>query len=466
MVSTSDIKFYKSNNNGLGGAINTSDPVTSGSVNNIFPYLTRAEILAESTRYICIYIKNTSVETIRNLEFWKSSGSGGDFTTMDWANGTSGKNESEQTIADIYTAPTGVVWRGTNNVDKITTEFEQDDYYALWFRSTVTADAPTLKNNEDVFKFKITIPATSVGSDPEPDPDDGGTGGNPSPSVTDWKIAVVADMDGTKSACEDVFDIMDDDNKFILCGDYAYGDPDAWIDLANQHSTKGKTIGFAMGNHEEDDGYGDFCNWYGISTSKTWFYRKWENVCVITVDSNINMDSGTNQHDDVEQWIDDANNDANVDWIFMCMHHPWFGSGSDHGYNEGDSVQAFHDLMSDSKKGMFVFTGHNHNWQRTNKVTYNSGDPENPNVNDSSSPFTNDANGIIHVVSGTGGHDSGSSLYPLDDNIGEGDNPNAYQNRSHNGIYELVASNDGKTLTCRFKSTNGDTFDTITVTTT
>ena len=78
-----------------------------------------------------------------------------------------------------------------------------------------------------------------------------------------------------------------------------------------------------------------------------------------------------------------------------------------------------------------MFTGHNHNWQRTHKVSYNSGSPTNPTVVDSTPPFVNDDTGLIHVVTGTGGHDSGGSLYSL------GSQPafQGYQNRTHNGIF-------------------------------
>jgi hypothetical protein len=70
---------------------------------------------------------------------------------------------------------------------------------------------------------------------------------------------------------------------------------------------------------------------------------------------------------------------------------------------------------------------------------------------------------LIHVVTGTGGHDSGGSLYAL------GSQPSfqGYQNRTHNGIYEILASNNGKTLTCSFVDKDGTSkFDTITYTTT
>jgi hypothetical protein len=109
-----------------------------------------------------------------------------------------------------------------------------------------------------------------------------------------------------------------------------------------------------------------------------------------------------------------------------------------------------------------VCVGHNHNWQRTHQVAYNSGDPKSPNVVGGSSPYSATKRGIIHVVSGTGGHDTGNGLYSL------GGQPSfqAYQNRSNNGLFEIIGSNNGQTLTCSFVNLDGSKFGTFTYTAT
>jgi len=467
VASASDVKFYKSNNNGLGGGIDTSQLISSSNPNNLFPFVTKTQQDSGVTRYLLAYIKNTSAETIKNVQFWRSAGTPGDFSGMNWAKGISGKNGNEASIANITTAPTGVTDWVTDRTVVTLGDFAPNDRYGLWFRSSTLAGAPIIRDDQSIFKFKFTTESGGTGS--TPDPSGGGTGssgGNPPPTNIDWKIAVVGDCDGTTSATEKVFKLMDSKDRIIMVGDYAYGDPDAFISKANSHNMKSKIIGFAMGNHEEDDGYGKFCNWYGISQSKTWFMRKFENIAVITIDSNKSLGGGSTQNTDVKNMLKDAEADPNIDWIVSTNHFPWFGSGSDHGYNEKQQVNAFHALFASSQKFAFVFTGHNHNWQRTHKVIYNSSDPEDPTVTDSSSPFVNDTNGLIHVVTGTGGHDAEGHLYSLNDSIGSPGNPNAYQNRSHNGIYELIASNNGKTLTCRFLDIDNGLHDTITYTTT
>jgi hypothetical protein len=212
----------------------------------------------------------------------------------------------------------------------------------------------------------------------------------------------------------------------------------------------------AYGNHEweEDAGTGPYKSFF--SDNKTYYSFKYQNIFFMVIDSNIDMDAGSTQHNDLKAKLLDSLDDNTITWRIAVIHHPWFGASSQHSYNDGNSVQAFHKLFQDSQVH-FVLAGHNHNWQRTFKVVYNSADPKSPTVV-GGAPYSRAKKGIIHVVSGTGGHDSGSSLYSL------GGQPafQAFQNRNHNGLWEIVASNSGNTLTCKFVDIDGATYDTFT----
>lgn len=299
-----------------------------------------------------------------------------------------------------------------------------------------------------------------------PPPDPGG--GNPPPGPAEWKMAVAGDW-GCGSTTNSVISMLRakgyatdtgrGDTFLLGVGDNAYASAGCWtsafIDFLPFFNS-------AYGNHEyqESGGVSPYKTFFGHS--KTYFSFNFQNVHVVVIDSNISMDSGSAQHDFVTADLVAASANNSIDWIFAVLHHPMFGASSDHSYNDGNSVQAFHSLFM-THGVAFVFSGHNHNWQRTNKVAYNAGSPENPTNVDTSSPFVNDTTGFIHVVTGTGGHDSGGGLYSL------GSQPSfqGYQNRTHNGIYEIIASNNGKTLTCSFVDKDGtSTFDTIVYTTT
>lgn len=465
MVIASDIKFYKSNNNGLGGGIDTTQLINSTSINNLFPIVGPTEAAAGSTRYLLMYIKNThSTDTAKSFSFWKEAGSKSDKTTMYWGKGPTGEDGTEPTIANINTEPTGdIVWKSTNEIVKLVDNLEAGHRFPIWFKSVIDPGTGQIKGNKDVFKFKFTNPSGSAGEPPDPSGGGGGNTGGNTDTTINWSIAVVGDMDGTSSRTDTVMNMFSSYNKVILVGDYAYGDPSDWINKAENHNIKSKIVGMAFGNHEYDDGVSDYKNWFGVS--KTYFMKKFQNVAVITVDSEIDLDTGSTQNDQIRTFLNDASADPAIDWIFVTMHRPWFGSKSDHPNNEFGQVEAFHSLFT-GKKVAFVLVGHNHNWQRSAKCKYNSSDPEDPTVTDSTTPYANDSNGLIHVVSGAGGHDSEGNLYSLKTTLGSSGNPNIYQNKSHLGIFSIKASNNGKTLTCEFKDIDGGTHDTFTYTTT
>ena len=271
-------------------------------------------------------------------------------------------------------------------------------------------------------------------------------------------MAFVGD-EGCGSTTNAVRDLCKTYDYTVSVGDHAYAAASCWT--STFQSLKPNFNG-AYGNHEysESGGIAPYKTFFNHNL--TYFSFNFQNVHVVVIDSNINMDPGSAQHNFVSADLNTASSNNAIDWIFAVMHHPWFGASSSHSYNNGSEVQAFHSLFMQHNVA-FVFTGHNHNWQRSHKVAYNAGSPTNPTVIDSTPPFTNDTTGLVHVVTGTGGHDTGGGLYSL------GSQPafQGYQNRTHNGIFEVVASNNGKTLTCSFVDKDGTSkFDTFVYTTT
>lgn len=455
MATISGIKFYRSQNEGLGGSINLSDPVLSNDPNNVFPLLTRAQQDSGTTHYLCIYVRNENADILKHFKWFQKSGTVSGETSINWAVGPAGKNGTETTIGAITTAPSGVTdWKDPDDAPiEIMTDANPNDYRGIWLRYVTDAGCPARKNDQSTFSFTCDVVAGTTGE--VPDTSGGGTGssgGNDVPTVTDWKIAVLGDT-SPNSTTSSVLNLANKYDRVIHVGDQAYGDEGDWFSMVNGKSgLKAKMI-TAYGNHEYDDGLSNFKSYWGHS--KTYYMKTFKNVAIIVIDDNQDEDSDApdiddGQEDAVDSMLSSAANNTAIDWIFVVMHHPWFGSSSNHEYNDCGMVQVYHSKFT-SKKVAFVFTGHNHNWQMSKKVSYNSGNPTSPNIVDSSSPFTNDTAGLIHIVSGTGGHDSGDGLYDLDSSPGF----NLYQNRSHNGVFEIVATNNGKTLTCQFVDKDG-----------
>ncbi len=285
----------------------------------------------------------------------------------------------------------------------------------------------------------------------------GGTGGNPPPTPTDYKIAISGDW-GCEPETDDIINLIQTEGYdfTVGVGDNAYEAAGCWtgrfdVLLPNFNS--------AYGNHEysESGGISPYKTFFGHSL--TYFTFKFENIQFFVIDTNIDSDVGSTQHNFISNALAASQNDSSIVWRIAVLHHPMYGSGSDHPYNEFNQRQNFHSLFQNNGVN-FVCVGHNHNNQRTHQIAYNSSSTGSPNIIDSSSPYLRTVNAFIHVVTGTGGHDSGSSLYSL----GSQPSYQAYQDRTMNMVWEIVASNGGNTLTCGFRDLNGDIHDQFVIT--
>lgn len=451
MVSAADVKFYKSASSGLGGAISATQ-MQSGTKNTIFNNVSFADARDGEDFYRCFYIKNAGSETMEEFNFWLDSGSAGSDTTYRWGFDPSA---TAQTIPNDETEPTGIDWAFPSDEPETPNvgQFIVNATKAVWVWLHVDAGTTARLNDPSTFAFTFKIPSGGTGT---PGSGGGGSGGNPPPTPTNYKIAFVGD-EGCEDETDDVISmIQDQDYDYVVSvGDHAYASSSCWI---NRFNPLKSIMQSAYGNHEYDEsgGIGPYKTFFGHN--KTYYTFRFQNILFLILDTNIDLDDGSAQKTFIENALEQASTDSSIYWKIAVMHHPWFGSSSQHSYNEFDQVQEYHQLFVDNQVS-FVITGHNHNFQRSNQVRYNSSNPTSPINVDTSSPFSRTAAGLIHVVSGTGGHDSEGNLYALSTNTSF----QGYQNRTHNGVWEIVASNSGKTLTCSFVSIEGDKFDTFTI---
>ncbi len=365
-----------------------------------------------------------------------------------------------QTIANVNTEPIGVTWMQSNQDPVEIGKLLAGSYFPVWVKlgvlATPTAD-PVL-DDQGIFTVQFDIPQGGTGSGGSGGTG-GGTGGNPPPAASDYKIAVAGDW-GCEPETDDVIDLIQTQDYDLLVGvgDNAYESAGCWTTRFNPLKSIFSISGYGNHEYEESGGTSPYKTFFG--RTETFYKFKFENIMFFVIDSNDDK-SGVDL-DAQKTWLTNEleaiKNDPTVTWRIVIMHHPWFGASSDHSYNEFNQVQKFHKLLTDYRVS-FVYTGHNHNWQRSKQVGYNSSTPSTPTALPTSSPYSKDVAGLIHIVTGTGGHDSGGSLYAL------GTQPSwqAYQNRTHNGVHELVASNNGQTLTGQFRDVNGDVFDTFVI---
>ena len=126
------------------------------------------------------------------------------------------------------------------------------------------------------------------------------------------------------------------------------------------------------------------------------------------MNSEESFEPGSSQYKFVDQDLQSASSRTDVKWIIVYLHQPMYTSPSHHP-PVVSLRDAYHPLF-DKYDVDLVLQGHNHNYQRSFPMMYNSVDPSQPNVTSSETEVYNDPLGEIYAEVGTGGQDS----YTLD----------------------------------------------------
>lgn len=167
----SDIKFYLSGGAAntdpllsVGGAISSTE-VSATALNNVWSDITAETMSDGFLDYRCIYIKNTSAETLTDAVVWISSNSRSTDTTFAIGLDRAGMNASAQVVTSPGSQPgTGAPYdvifsqAGTSRVGLQLGDLGPGDYYPLWLRRKVDDDAIVLVDltGNDPIEISVT----------------------------------------------------------------------------------------------------------------------------------------------------------------------------------------------------------------------------------------------------------------------------------------------------------------------
>ena len=134
-------------------------------------------------------------------------------------------------------------------------------------------------------------------------------------------MAVAGDW-GCGSTTNNVINLCKGYDFTLGVGDNAYASASCWT---SAFSTLKPNFNSAYGNHEysESGGIAPYKTFFGHSL--TYFSFNFQNVHILVLDSNINMDAGSAQHNFATADLNAVDGNSAIDWIFVSMHHPWFG---------------------------------------------------------------------------------------------------------------------------------------------
>ena len=167
-----------------------------------------------------------------------------------------------------------------------------------------------------------------------------------------------------------------------------------------------------MGDHEYHDTQGGttgVINEYlkPLNLAKTYYSFNLDNVHFVFIDPYIDYRPGSSQYQFIEQDLKTASTNPKIDWTFVVEHIPMYTSPTKH---PADSTirDIYHPLFD--KYGIdLVFSGDNHNYQRTFPLKYNNnnnGDgysSNNPIISNSDKNNYNADRGVIYLTTGTAG---------------------------------------------------------------
>jgi hypothetical protein len=135
----------------------------------------------------------------------------------------------------------------------------------------------------------------------------------------------------------------------------------------------------------------------------------YKHVHFVNMASLSKFDVGSAQYKFIIEDLKNASENKDIDWIVVTTYGPFYTSPSTH-KAEKDLRDIYHPLFEKYNVDL-VLQAHNHNYQRTYPISYNSaGDSSEPLVtNQLTTGYNNHTDGTVFALVGTGGE----SFYPL-----------------------------------------------------
>jgi hypothetical protein len=261
----------------------------------------------------------------------------------------------------------------------------------------------------------------------------------------DFNFAAVGDWGCSVNTNNTVSNILLKSPELVLgLGDFSYKPTaDCWFKIVDPID---EIMKIAIGNHDEDSSaeLNSYMNHF--NHTKPYYSFDYENVHFIALSTEIPYNLNSLQYDFVNSDLSRAASNHNIDWIVVYFHRPMYSSPTHH--PESSTLRNTYHPLFEQYGVDLVLQGHNHNYERTYPIRFNSNNPSSPIETSTNTTTYAHPEGQIFATVGTGG----KSLYSFD---GKKD----YFVKQYEGFGILnvdITNNDGKMLTCKFYANNGN----------
>ena len=192
-------------------------------------------------------------------------------------------------------------------------------------------------------------------------------------AINDYNFVAAGDWGCTSNTDVTINNMIGKSPERVLgLGDYSYASTGTcWFDKIEPLLTITK---IAIGNHENanNEGFNGYMSHFGLS--QTYYSFNYENSHFLVMDTDRNTySSGSPQHNFVINDLQNAAQDSNVDWIIVYLHKFMYTSPSEE--PAFTSLRnTYHPIFQQYGVDLVV-QGHQHNYQRTFPIKYNSNNP-------------------------------------------------------------------------------------------
>ncbi len=239
--------------------------------------------------------------------------------------------------------------------------------------------------------------------------------------MPDFNFGAAGDWGCTSEARNTVNNMIANDVELVLAlGDYPYNKTaDCWLKIVDPIDEKMK---IAIGNHDTNYDYVLNQIMDHFNLSKQYYSFNYHNIHFTVISTQAPWENGSEQYIFVQNDLSNAAQDPTIDWFVVYYHKLAYTSPS-HLKSIPLLRDTYHPLFDEYGVDI-VLQGHQHNYQRSYPLRYNSDDPSHPIIMDNQTNNYVNPDGSIFITVGTAGHSihdfSGKAYYIVTQHRGYG----------------------------------------------
>jgi predicted phosphodiesterase len=219
-------------------------------------------------------------------------------------------------------------------------------------------------------------------------------------TAADIRIAAVGDWACNPNTMNTLKNLESKHPDLVLAlGDLSYQTTaNCWLNLISPIENKTK---IAIGNHDviTQQLLAQYMNHFGLS--KQYYSFNFQNIHFLVMSTEVFFPMGSPEYNFVNNDLKAASTNPSIKWIIVSYHRPTYTSPSVH---PGIVLwrETYHPLF-DQYHVDLVLQGHNHNYQRSYPIEFNSSNTESPIITSTQKNSYDKPKGEIYTIVGTGG---------------------------------------------------------------